>query len=116
MWCLKVTEAENCNFKSINGVHTTKLVRNDILHLIVGFLVEIDIFNMDAGGHLGFWPFTSKRDTGFMGTFRRAIYGYLGMLVPNFSSDTYIFTPNSKMTGPLGKNNITLCRSTQLLY
>ena len=72
--------------------HATKLARNDILHLIMGFLVKKLFFKMAAGGHLGFWPFTSKRDTGFMGTFRRAIYGYLGIPRLNFSPDTQIST------------------------
>ena len=57
---------------------------------------------MTAGGHIGFWSFTSKGDTGFMGTFMRVIYGYLGILRPNFSSDTQISTSNPKMTGLFG--------------
>ena len=44
-WCLKVTETYNCNFKPRKGVHTTKLVRNYILHLIVGFFINFYFFS-----------------------------------------------------------------------
>ena len=50
--CLKVTDAYNCNFKLRNGFHATQLVRNDILHLIIGFLAKNLFCKMAAGGHL----------------------------------------------------------------
>ena len=39
-WCLEVLEASNCNFGSRNGFYAPKLVRNDILQLIIGLLVK----------------------------------------------------------------------------
>ena len=38
VWCLKVTEAYDCNLMNINGLYVLKLVRNDILQLIMRFL------------------------------------------------------------------------------
>ena len=52
VWCLKVTEAYDCNLKFRNGFNTTKSVRNDILHLIIEFLVKKLFLKMAAGGHL----------------------------------------------------------------
>ena len=43
---------------------------------------------MAAGGHLGFLPFSAKREAGFMSTFTRAMHG----------SDTQISISNLKMT------------------
>ena len=39
--------------------------------------------------------FLAKDDIGFMGKFKNAIYGYLGIILrPIFSSDTHIYTTN----------------------
>ena len=63
-WCLKRTEAyKNCNFKTRKGIHATRLDRNDLLHLIIGFLAEFFFFKIAAGGYLGFVPFAAKLDT-----------------------------------------------------
>ena len=48
--------------------------------------------------HSVFLPFSAKRDIAFMGSCRRAIYGYLGILGVILSSDTLIPTPNPGMT------------------
>ena len=67
MWCLKVKKAYTCNRRSRNGFHAPTLVRNDISHLIIGLLVEnIVFFKMSADGHLGFSPFSAKRDIGII--------------------------------------------------
>ena len=38
-----------------------------------------DGWKISAEGHPGFFPFSPKRDTGFKGTLKRAIYDYLGI-------------------------------------
>ena len=56
--CFDLHMAYNCNLRSRSGFHATKIVRNDISHLIIGLPVKIYFcFKISAGGHLGFLPF-----------------------------------------------------------
>ena len=98
-WGFELPVAYNCNLRFRSGLHAPKIVRNDISHLIIGLLVKTwFFFKLFAGGHLGFLPFFGKHDIGFMWNFRKAIYDYLGIIRPIFSSDTHISTPHSVNT------------------
>ena len=56
MWCLKVTEAYNCNQRLRDRPHAPKLVRDDISHSISisSFFIIIFFSKMYACGLLGF--------------------------------------------------------------
>ena len=64
VWCLKVTEAYNCNLINRNGFYIPRLVRNDILQLNMWFLGKKIFCLKGVGGHLGFLWFSAKLKTG----------------------------------------------------
>ena len=91
--------AYNCNLRSRSGLHVRKIVRNDISHLIIGSLVKTWFFSKySLAAILDFCRFFGKRDIGCMWNFRKAIYDYLGIIRPIFSSDIHISTPHSVNT------------------
>ena len=86
MRCSRVTEtSKNGNFRSINGFHTPKLVRNDIPHLIVFCTYWWPSF---------IFPVFGQTLHSIHGSFRRAIYGYLRKLRQIFSFNTQVSTLN----------------------
>ena len=73
IWYLKGTEACNCNLKSRNGFHASKLVRNDISHFIIGSLVKKIFLENTLAAILDFFSVFAKLDIEYMRNFSRVI-------------------------------------------
>ena len=98
MWCSKVTYAYNCNPRSRNRFHASKLIRNDISHLIIGlfFFSKWPLQEYIPDFH----PFQPKAiwdSRRLLGERYMAHYGYIKYM---FCSDAQIFTSNPLKTSP----------------